>query len=665
MSASIKFLITILFLSLTACATNQAQKSADIVALKNWQQIPMQEAEYYTTKHAGLPDAEKNQGKPIWGLALSGGGQRSASVSMGFLEALHKASILDKLDVISTVSGGSYAAYWWFTKQHIARNEFDDPEEKKILTDVRTPLFARNYTCGQCETLLIAGIFSSKCYFADIKSCNQGDYISDTYKVEKYKLERYNNHRFYFNNSNRSNLMTFAQQINNWKYAEISGKTLGWLPTIPLHWVANGLFDMRLNLNLLQSYYENGLERDYGFYPKAIADFTNPDNKPLKYYENTTSRFSLDYEVSPPELFASTIKPNNLPYWVINTTSEYSHTKIPKILRNLYKNAYSERLYDNVYEFTPLVQGSPRFGYYPIQAEQDNPFYVKLSRQIAISGAAIDDLPRLANIGADVINLSLGQYINNPAVIDRSGPNAHRLIPFPFYWINQYQHDEASPFIYLSDGGHSDNLGAYSLIRRGVKNIIVLDAEHEKANKKSTNAQFKALKNLKSKLAEEHQICVDLDTVLLNPFDFKKADKSVFVIPVKNGSCEANGKQISTIYYVKLSINYEESELEAIKDPKNNLTNQNGIFDVCKDVQLKTSHDELPLEQQKKRYSCTTRYYATKVGAKNGEFPHDSTSDIFYDVSQFASYTALGYDLGRELVRTMEIDDSKYFEAKE
>ena len=105
MSALIKFLITILFLSLTACATNQAQKSADIVALKNWQQIPMQEAEYYTTKHAGLPDAEKNQGKPIWGLALSGGGQRSASVSIGFFEALHKASILDKLDVISTVSG--------------------------------------------------------------------------------------------------------------------------------------------------------------------------------------------------------------------------------------------------------------------------------------------------------------------------------------------------------------------------------------------------------------------------------------------------------------------------------------------------------------------------------------------------------------------------------
>jgi hypothetical protein len=151
---------------------------------------------------------------------------------------------------------------------------------------------------------------------------------------------------------------------------------------------------------------------------------------------------------------------------------------------------------------------------------------------------------------------------------------------------------------------------------------------------------------------------------LLSSFDFKKADRSVFVIPVKKGKCEACGEQISTIYYVKLSINYQESELEAIKDAKDVLTNQNGVFDVCKDVQLDLPHDELPLDQQKERYSCTTRYYATKAGAKNGEFPHDSTSDIFYDVSQFAAYTALGYDLGRELIREMQPNDLNYFEAR-
>lgn len=53
-----------------------------------------------------------------------------------------------------------------------------------------------------------------------------------------------------------------------------------------------------------------------------------------------------------------------------------------------------------------------------------------------------------------------------------------------------------------------------------------------------------------------------------------------------------------------------------------------------------------------------------KKDAEDGEFPHASTADIFYDVSQLASYTALGYDLGRELLRGMQIEDLEYFEEK-
>ncbi|MEO7940703.1 MAG: patatin-like phospholipase family protein [Burkholderiaceae bacterium] len=55
----------------------------------------------------GLVDA---QGSPLLvGLALSGGGIRSATLSLGFLQALAKADVLDDIDVMSTVSGGGYA----------------------------------------------------------------------------------------------------------------------------------------------------------------------------------------------------------------------------------------------------------------------------------------------------------------------------------------------------------------------------------------------------------------------------------------------------------------------------------------------------------------------------------------------------------------------------
>jgi NTE family protein len=44
------------------------------------------------------------------GLALSGGGYRAAAYHIGTLRALNRLGILDKVDVISSVSGGSITA---------------------------------------------------------------------------------------------------------------------------------------------------------------------------------------------------------------------------------------------------------------------------------------------------------------------------------------------------------------------------------------------------------------------------------------------------------------------------------------------------------------------------------------------------------------------------
>lgn len=47
------------------------------------------------------------------GLALSGGGYRAAAYHLGTLRALHKLCILDKVDVVSSVSGGSVIAAYY------------------------------------------------------------------------------------------------------------------------------------------------------------------------------------------------------------------------------------------------------------------------------------------------------------------------------------------------------------------------------------------------------------------------------------------------------------------------------------------------------------------------------------------------------------------------
>ncbi len=51
-----------------------------------------------------------------WGLALSGGGLRSAAFSIGAMKALYDLNILDDIDVISSVSGGGYASYWLYSR---------------------------------------------------------------------------------------------------------------------------------------------------------------------------------------------------------------------------------------------------------------------------------------------------------------------------------------------------------------------------------------------------------------------------------------------------------------------------------------------------------------------------------------------------------------------
>jgi hypothetical protein len=63
--------------------------------------------------------SEPSNDKGIWGLGISGGGIRSASIGLGVMQALvaaPKGSILSKIDYLSTVSGGGYigSALTWF-----------------------------------------------------------------------------------------------------------------------------------------------------------------------------------------------------------------------------------------------------------------------------------------------------------------------------------------------------------------------------------------------------------------------------------------------------------------------------------------------------------------------------------------------------------------------
>lgn len=77
----------------------------------------------------------EDNGKRI-GLALSGGGYRAAAYHIGTLRALHKLNILDKVDVISSVSGGSITAAYYVLNKHKGYAAFEKLFIKKLQHNV-------------------------------------------------------------------------------------------------------------------------------------------------------------------------------------------------------------------------------------------------------------------------------------------------------------------------------------------------------------------------------------------------------------------------------------------------------------------------------------------------------------------------------------------------
>ncbi|MFN9036810.1 MAG: patatin-like phospholipase family protein, partial [Planctomyces sp.] len=57
----------------------------------------------------GQPVPEQDPVRDLVGLAISGGGIRSATFSLGVIQALAHHGILKQVDFLSTVSGGGYA----------------------------------------------------------------------------------------------------------------------------------------------------------------------------------------------------------------------------------------------------------------------------------------------------------------------------------------------------------------------------------------------------------------------------------------------------------------------------------------------------------------------------------------------------------------------------
>lgn len=112
----------------------------------NDQHVMLAEHECIRARRGLNPDAELND---IVGLALSGGGVRSATFNLGLLQAMQRHDVLRQVDFLSTVSGGGYigSSYTWFAAQTSGEFPFGSRREDHDKSGGRILEWIRQHGC--------------------------------------------------------------------------------------------------------------------------------------------------------------------------------------------------------------------------------------------------------------------------------------------------------------------------------------------------------------------------------------------------------------------------------------------------------------------------------------------------------------------------------------
>lgn len=239
-----------------------------------------------------------------------------------------------------------------------------------------------------------------------------------------------------------------------------------------------------------------------------------------------------------------------------------------------------------------------------------DPEELTLGSALAISGAAVSpnmgyhSSPAMAFL-LTIFNIRLGWWLGNPADPQtwvRSGPSfaAFHLM---CEMLGLTRKDRG--YVYLSDGGHFENLGIYELVRRGCRFIIASDAGAD------PELAFEDLGNAIRKIRADFGIDIEIQLDPLRPGAETGQSSwhcAVGTIHYDRRFGPEAGK--GTLLYLKASLTGDEPE----------------------DV----------------------RNYAVE----NPKFPHQTTADQFFDESQFERYRALGQHVAVEALEAA-IDESR------
>jgi hypothetical protein len=347
---------------------------------------------------------------------------------------------------------------------------------------------------------------------------------------------------------------------------------------------------VRPNAGSLHSYYRDRLSRAFLWDRKTLAAATKADKRLPPPDRADIRLFSgLKRQSGPLSAFA--------PYLLVNTAVNLGGS------RDLNRRA---RNADN-FVFSPLFMGAEATGYLDSPTMEKLDPNANMATAMASSGAAAS-----ANMGASTIrpltftlsafNIRLGYWIANPArrLAGTVGPR-----PGIWYFFREAFGliDERDRYVYLTDGGHYDNLGLYELFKRRCRVIMAVDAEAD------------PLLHFDSLIRLQRYARIDLGARIELPWPKLKEQALQITAACPTGSPAAaflrNGPHV-----VIGRVQYSEDADDI------------GILIYCK---ASLSGDESDLLRDYKR--------------RNSDFPHETTVDQFFSEEQFEVYRSLGFHM--------------------
>jgi hypothetical protein len=132
------------------------------------------------------------------------------------------------------------------------------------------------------------------------------------------------------------------------------------------------------------------------------------------------------------------------------------------------------------FEFGPYAVGGPRTGWAPADAYGKQ---ITLATAVAISAAAVSTqsggkVPAWASVALVGLNAHLGVWLANPRLASDRRRFIRQWSFAPLDALREMLHTntEEDPRVFVSDGGHDDNLGLAALIERGCRLVVAVDA---------------------------------------------------------------------------------------------------------------------------------------------------------------------------------------------